>query len=254
MKNLRVVLGIVMSSVAALILMVPTAASGLGLQSVTLTCNDGTNLALSLDTTALTALSNAVSAINLFPAGDPALFCTLTQSTAGSLAPAASFSDRASSPSASGNPNTDYAVGGGRATLFRCNGGNPPVETNFALNARVDAASNGSAGTGTFNVTVPESQGATCSPPESEGHWNGKIDCVNVISSSMAQATFKITRAEGSLSGFSGEVRVDVFDSGLPGGTGDMISLHGARRACDFGRRFSATTTVDNGNISVHQV
>ena len=37
-------------------------------------------------------------------------------------------------------------------------------ETNFALNARVDAASNGTAGTGTFNVTIPQSHTAACDP------------------------------------------------------------------------------------------
>lgn len=260
MKHLkRVVLSVVLSTVATLILQVPTAAPDLGVQNATLACNDGTNLALALDTTALTALSGAVGAINLFPAGDPALACNLTRSTAASFAPAASFSDRVSSASASGNPNTDYAVGGGRATLFGCDNAPAPLETNFALNARVDAASNGLAGTGTFNVTIPESQAAACSPPGG-GHWNAKIDCVNVISASMAQATFTVTRAQGSLGGPGGfqglELRVDVLDSGMPGGTGDFIRLRGANNACDFssGGPFSATRTVDNGNISIHKV
>jgi hypothetical protein len=256
-KNLkRVVLGVVLSTVTALILVVPTAASGLGLQNVTLTCNDGTNLALALDTTAVTALSNAVSAINLFPAGDPALACSLTQSTAGSFAPAASFSDRASSSSGSGNPNTDYAVGGGRATLFACVVDSTLIslETNFALNARVDATSNGAAGTGTFNVTIPQSSFAGCPPDPNnrEGHFNGKIDCV-LVSGNTAQATFRITQAAGSFSGSEGSrLVVNVLDSGTPGGTGDFIRLRSSSGPCDFGA-FTATRPVDNGNISVHQ-
>jgi len=43
----------------------------LGLQNVTLSCTDGTLLNLELDATALTALADAVAAINLYPAGDP---------------------------------------------------------------------------------------------------------------------------------------------------------------------------------------
>src|SRR6266550_8990602 len=74
-------LGLVPAALTALVLGVPTAAPDLGLQNVNLSCNDGTNLALALDVTAVTQLADAVSAINLFPAGDPALACGLTQST-----------------------------------------------------------------------------------------------------------------------------------------------------------------------------
>jgi hypothetical protein len=69
----------------------------------------------------------------------------------------------------------------------------------------------------------------------------------------MAQATFAITQAAGSFSGSEGaRLTVNVFDSGLPGGTGDKIRLRGSSGKCDFGT-FTATRTVDNGNISVHQ-
>jgi hypothetical protein len=228
---------------AALVLGVPTASPDVGVQNVNLSCNDGTNLNLALDPTSLTALTGAVGAIGLFPAGDPALACGLSQTDP--------------PPPGSGNPNTDYAVGGGRATLFRCDTMTViPNETNFALEARVDAASNGTAGTGTFNVTIPQSESAVCPVPppgNQEGHWNAKIDCVHVISPTMAEATFKVIRAEGRLSSFEGrELRVDVFDGRLSG-TDDLIRIRVPTGKCDFTTPFSATRTVDNGNITVHQ-
>jgi hypothetical protein len=234
----RTIYCLVPALAAAVVLGVPTAAPDLGLQNVNLSCNDGTNQNLALDTQSLTALTDAVGAITLYAAGDPALACGLQTS-------------------ASGSPNKDYAVGGGRAGLFSCTGNPALLETNFALNARVDAASNGTAGTGTFNATIPPSAAAACPLPEDRqgGHFNGRIDCVNVSSSATAQATLQVTHATGgfSASGFEGtELRVNVFDSGLPGGTGDRISVRSASIPCNFGP-FSATRPVDNGNISIHQ-
>ena len=234
----RTIYCLVPALAAAVVLGVPTAAPDLGLQNVNLSCNDGTNLNLALDTGSLTALTNAVGAISLYPAGDPALACGLSPT------------------SASGSPNTDYAVGGGRATLFLCPVGMilTSEETNFALNARVDAASNGAAGTGTFNVTIPQSQAAFCDPPANQGgHFNGRIDCVHVLSPTMAQATFEVTHATGRLSTFQGaHLDVNVIDSGQPGGTGDFIRIRGSGARCTFGP-FTATRPVDNGNISIHQ-
>jgi hypothetical protein len=71
----------------------------------------------------------------------------------------------------------------------------------------------------------------------------------------MAQATFEVTHAEGRLSGFQGaHLAVNVFDSGLPGGTGDRIRIREPLppAPCNFGP-FTATRPVDNGNISIHQ-
>src|ERR1700747_2375723 len=75
--------------------------------------------------------------------------------------------------------NTDYAVGGGRTQVLFCE--NPRityVEKRFALHAPVDAAAHGDAGTGTFNLAMPASQGALCGL--GEGQISGKIDCVEV--------------------------------------------------------------------------
>jgi hypothetical protein len=238
----RIFACLVLAIPAALAMGIPIGAPDVGAQNVGLSCNDGTNLDLALDASAVTALNDAVSGINLNPAGDPALNCNLSQ-------PADP------SPLGSGNPNIDYAVGGGRATLFGCVVDSTliPQETNFALNARVDKASNGSAGSGTFNVTIPQSQAAAC-PDTRGGHFNGKIDCVKVEGSGpgSAQATFMVTQAAGSFSGLEGELRVDVFDSGTPGGAGDLIRIRFPQAPCDFSS-YSATRPVDNGNISVHQ-
>ena len=92
---------LVPATLAALILGVPPAAPD-RLQSVGLSCSDGTALDLALSTTEVTDLSGAVSAIDFFPAGDPALARSLS-----------------TDPPGSGNPHYDYAVGGGRAVLER---------------------------------------------------------------------------------------------------------------------------------------
>jgi hypothetical protein len=92
---------------------------------------------------ALTELTDAVNGLNVSRAGDPPLSCSLSQTSDLSL-------------SGVGNPNTNTVVGGGTAELFVCGIPVVPVETNFALDARVDKTSNGSAGTGTFNVTITE--------------------------------------------------------------------------------------------------
>src|SRR5438105_4028280 len=73
------------------------AVPAVGLQDANLACNDGTNLNLALDPLSLAGLTGAVSAISLFPAGNPALACGLSQR---------------SDPSGANGPH-DFAVGGG---------------------------------------------------------------------------------------------------------------------------------------------
>ena len=74
MKHLRrTIFCFVAATLAALVLGVPPAAAQLTLQTVGLSCSDGTALTVALGLTELTALADAVSAINLFPAGDPPL-------------------------------------------------------------------------------------------------------------------------------------------------------------------------------------
>src|SRR2546421_11849049 len=114
----RSIFDLVPATLAGLLLGVPAGAPnpGLNLQDVNLACNDGTNLALTLDVAAAGDLSDAVSAINLYPAGDPALTCSLTQTTSLTSSFRTFSSYRTFFKSSSGgNPNVDYAVGGGRA-------------------------------------------------------------------------------------------------------------------------------------------
>ena len=67
----RTLFMLVPATLMAFVLWVPASTSDLGLQNVTLSCTDGTLLDLELDAIALTALADAVVAINLYPAGDP---------------------------------------------------------------------------------------------------------------------------------------------------------------------------------------
>jgi hypothetical protein len=103
-------------------------------------------------------------------------------------------------------------------------------------------------------VEIPASQAAGCDPPDNQAsHFNGRIDCVHVISPTMAQTTFEVTHTTGGFSTFQGlHLAVNVIDSGLPGGTGDFIRVRGSGAPCAF-PGFSATRPVDNGKISIHQ-
>jgi hypothetical protein len=110
----RSILTLVAAMLSAFALWVPAGVSDLGLQNVAFACNDGTQLNLEQELTALTALSDAVAAINLYPTGDPALACSLNQAD-----------------SASGNPQYDYAVGAG----YRFNPDTGVRQVHFALSA-----------------------------------------------------------------------------------------------------------------------
>ena len=176
----RIALGFVPATIAALVLWVPAAApvgiqkanlaAPVGLQNVNLACSDGTNLALALDFDALTQLTDAVSAINLYPAGDPALTCRLAGSTG--LSTGASFS-AASSPdsvfasNANENGPEDFLVGGGQY-MTGCG------ITNFSISAHAPDGMPGAA-KGTWNISVPTS--SLCG----QGSFTAKVDCLAVL-------------------------------------------------------------------------
>jgi hypothetical protein len=235
----RTLFGLVPAALAALVLGGPTASPTLGLQNVNLSCNDSTNLNLALDTTSLASLTDAVSAVNLYPAGDPALACGLTQST----------STRSSS---SGDPNgpQDFVVGGGQARegLSGCAG-----DANFSVSAHSSDTGGNAAPTsgGTFNLTQTPSSCAGFS-----GHLVSKIDCLRVPGQGgppgSAQITALVTKATGVYAAKLGtETEVDLFDSGAPGGVGDTIGVYDFSVSCDTGPWF-AYASVDQGNINVH--
>lgn len=231
MKRLRyTICGFVPIVLAALALGVPTAAPDLGLQSVNLSCNDGTNLNLALDTTALTALTNAVTAINLYPAGDPALSCGLSQSTASSTA----------------DPNGphDFVVGGGQFFSSTCG------LVNFAISAHVSNNATVAPGQPGVGGTYQQSVGAmsTCG---GEGNGTAKVDCLQV-SGNMAQFTATFTHSKGNtFFGIPGaEVAMAVVDN-----TPDTLTPEGGfftSGACDFSSASDFQTPITRGNINVH--
>ena len=224
---------------------------------VTLTCSDGTEITdtlLVVDSAALAALQSAVEAMALYPAG---LTCRLTQQLGASLgglfAPLVAFAQ-----SSGGNPVWNYTVGGGRAVIsFNC----PGEETNFGFSARVEPALNGmpDQGQGTFNLTIPQ-----CTTPTGSSfngsHLGTKVDCVHV-NGSTANLSAVVTHATGVFAdqaqyGFTENVTrigVIVFDSGDPGGTGDMIGW--TNRASENGCLGTEAVMfpLDNGNVKVHQ-
>jgi hypothetical protein len=265
----RTMLLVVPFTLTALVLGIPTAAPDDGLTNVTLTCSDGTNLDLSLDTAGLTGLESAVTGIGLYPAGDPPLTCGLTQAvplggsgvTSLATGTRASVSPKRKSPirkssvrtlrgsgirtlSASGNPQYDYAVGGGQAPNLGC----PALPTNFALNAHVVHGASMTTASGTFNVGSP-APNVFC-----QGHLNSKVDCL-VVTAPYAHLTASVTQATGIFSGLQGtEIDVAVLDSNTP----DLMDDGNTTAQCIEGKDFAGGPTapdqpLTNGNISVHE-
>jgi len=209
------------------------ASSEVGLQSVNLACNDGTNLNLALDPTALTPLTNAVSAVNLYPAGDPPLGCTTSQG---------------SDPSGASGPK-DFAVGGGRAVEF---GEADSISISAHATSDAPTVSPEPGVGGTVNVTSVTNK----------SHIDAKVDCFvspapTDPTPGTAQATAVVTRSTGIVSGFSPgtEVRWDFFDSGMPqpAPNGDSAVFTRASSPCEFSRYTSPPfqTQLTQGNISV---
>jgi hypothetical protein len=239
-----------------------------GLQDISLSCNDGTDLAMSLDLATAAQLSDAVAAINLNPAGDPALTCSVTQSLAGSsstsvaAAPKSYFSalfGAFTGPSAvsAGNPNYDYAVGGGRAVIvLRCG---LTFEDNFSLNARVGASALPATAQGHFNLTIPPgcTSGETGTTYTTASHLVTEVDCAVITTPTDALLTARVTHRTGLFANpaeaIPARISVAVHDSGMPGGTGDRIGWdpRGTSPCVDF--IAAPYANVTNGNINVHQ-
>jgi hypothetical protein len=239
----RTIYGLVPATLAVLVLGVPTATPdlGLNLQDVNLACNDGTDLALTLDAAAVAQLSDAVSAINLYPAGDPALACSLSQPK---LLTSVSRKLSSASPSrrlAAGNPHYDYVVGGGQAPAgFFSPAGNFGVSVH-APDTPDDVASPTSGGT--LNLTTP-----------GVGSVVAKPDCLILFGGGLAEATGEVTHATGDYAAFEGsEVEVDFFDSGMPGGAGDSIDYEfEGGSPCAFDFDFPVSGPIIHGNINIH--
>ena len=222
---------LVPATLAALVLGVPPAAAQLTLQSVGLSCSDGTALNLVVSPTEVIDLSGAVLAVNSLPAGTPPLTCSLSQD-----------------PSGSGNPHYDYAVGGGQVQKGLCT-------TNFALSAHVedtDATSPPTSG-GTFNLTEQQAcLSPSCAPFCcfcGGGHLVAKPDCLHV-EGDVAQLNATVTHSDGSFSSLfpvGSEIYVEAEDNpDMIGWNGDTGLPTEPCNACP------ATMPLLHGNVSVH--
>jgi len=252
----RTTLLVVSVTLATLVVGIPTAAPA-NLQNVTLTCSDGTNLNLALDAASVTQLTDAVNAMSLYPAGDPPLACgvaasPLLQSTVSGKASSRTLRNATQAPSAgAGNPNYDYAVGGGKAPNLGCFGGFP---TSFGLSAHVRQGASPDTATGTFNVGSP-APNVGC-----KGHFNSKVDCL-VVTGTLAHLTAHVTQATGQFAGLQDtEIDVAVQDNGTPSAvTPDMIGDGNTAAQCAQGLAAGdppyptiPDQPVTNGNVNVH--
>src|SRR5205809_5596749 len=247
----RTLFMLVPATLMAFVLWVPASTSDLGLQNVTLSCTDGTLLNLELDATALTALADAVVAINLYPAGDPPLACSLSESSASSGSTVLRRLLALLTPgeaAAGGNPQHDYAVGGGQVQKGLCT-------TNFALSAHVedtDALSPPTSG-GTFNLTEQQScLMPSCAPTCcicTGGHLVAKPDCLHV-EGDVAQLNATVTHSAGSFSSLfpvGSEISVEAEDNpDMIGWNGDTGLPTEPCNAC------SATMSLLHGSVSGH--
>ena len=131
----RTSLFLVPFAIVAVVVGIPTAAADTGVQNVNLSCDDGTNLGLTLSTPAVTELTNAVTAMTLFPAG---LTCGVSPQL---------------DPPAGGNHATDSAVGGGDQ-FFTAPRLEAPCKLNFGFSAHTPSEVPTGA-KGSFNETTP---------------------------------------------------------------------------------------------------
>jgi hypothetical protein len=221
------VLGLLAATLTASVLGIRTVSAQLDLPLSNLACTDDTNLNLALDTTSLLALSDAASAINFFPAGDPALGCGVSQQ---------------SNPSGANGPK-DFAVGGGHFDTF-----------NFAISAHAtrDAPT----------VVPQQGVGGTVNITDTSdnSHLNTKVDCFvspapTDFAPGTAQATAVVTKSTGrftSIAPVGTEVRWDFLDSGVrgPAPNGDALNSFLASAPCDF-TSYGPVAPITKGNINV---
>jgi hypothetical protein len=200
------------------------AASDVGLQNVTLSCSDGTNVDLTLSPAEVLNLTNAVTAMSLYPAG---LTCGV--------------STQADPPTA-GSKKFDYAVGGGDQFPFL-----RPCTVNFGFSSHTpDGVHFGAKGS--FNETVP----GGCPSLGFEGQLRVSIDCLDV-KINHADMRGIVTKATGAFAedGFTegGFAYISTTDNGkldtlgvdtLP--TGPSVDCGGTMKQ----------PQILNGDINVH--
>ena len=221
---------LVLLALAALVVGIPTAAPDTGLQNVALSCSDGTNIGLTLGATAVTNLTNATTAMTLYPAG---LSCGVSTQ---------------SNPPAGGNPPHDYAVGGGDQ-FFTQPRLQAPCKINFGFSAHTPSNSPTLA-KGTFTETVP----GGCAGLGFTGELRVAVKCLDVRMS-LADMSGTVTKATGLFAndGFvaGGPAYIGAGDFGGP--AMDLLGVSplpdGGSAACHGTANQAATS---NGNINVN--
>jgi hypothetical protein len=165
----RIVL--VLTATATLMAAASLSVIGIGDTEVTLTCDDGSTLIVTVDLPTLLGLTEAVQAMLDNPSG---LSCGLAQRPLATT-PVLTLTALADSPK-------DFAVGGGQIV-----GACYVANIGFSAHSEAD-------GSGPYNgavaETVPEGQ---CIEP---GHYNAKVTCVKVTGST-ANITARIEHATG---------------------------------------------------------
>ena len=201
------------------------AAPDVGLQNVGLSCSDGTNLGLALTTAEVSSLTNAVTAMGLYPAG---LTCGV--------------STQAADPSTAGSKKFDSAVGGGDQFVFL-----RPCSVNFGFSAHTPAGIPLGA-KGSFNETVP----GGCAGLGFTGQLRVSIDCLDVMINH-ADMHGIVTKATGAFAedGFieGGNAFISTTDNGKLDTLGVDTVRSGPSLACGGTIK---EPQILNGDINVH--
>jgi hypothetical protein len=204
---------------------VPAFTSDLGLKNVRLSCSNGTLLQLALSTPELTALSDAVTAINLYPVGDPRLTCSLAQATGLSTAARLSAAASSSDASSGGGPK-DFAVGGGNLV-------SDPHR--FGFNAH--SGPNG------------EDPGGEFSTQRGDGQFTFEVTCLRV-DGNRATLAGPIRNSTGVFED-SENAKVTAVDNGQPSVATDFLAIStGIGTDCNI--EAPVLHPVTNGNLAVN--
>jgi hypothetical protein len=206
---------------------IPTGASDTGLQNVTLSCSDGTNLGLTLSTTAVTNLTNATTAMTLFPAGLSCGVGTQTNIPAG------------------GNSPRDYAVGGGDQFFTQ-----PMLEAPCTINFGFSASGSPTSANGTFTETVP----GGCATLGNTGQLRVAINCLDV-NMNRADMSGTVTKATGQFAedGFMAGFPAFISAGDFGGPAMDLLGVSTMDTATSVcGGTTTNQAATSNGNITVH--
>jgi hypothetical protein len=201
------------------------AVSDVGLQNVTLSCSDGTNLDLALSPAEVLSLTNAVTAMSLYPAE---LTCGVTTQQA--------------DPPTAGSKKFDSAVGGGDQFVFL-----RPCSINFGFSAHTpDGIPLGAKGS--FNETVP----GGCAGLGFTGQLRVSIVCLDV-KINHADMHGIVTKATGAFAedGFieGGDAFISTTDNGKLDTLGVDTVPSGPSLACGGTIK---EPQILNGDINVH--